>query len=223
MSAIAVSLLLSACSGSSETRDDAETGAVGAGSCAFMVRFQGRTYVGRQAILQPRPGDFVGNALMPQCSDGGGASVPDEEISVVTLPGVDPEIAVVWNGNPGTILVNEDLTTLPAEAQRYFERPECRPDHEPIELMGPWWGILGADGETELDLLPPYDLELLVRRASDPRYEGFDLFVRVPPSTGKPLTKEDIRTSLWEGGSIAITARCEGDRFVADGVQSYPG
>jgi hypothetical protein len=64
---------------------------------------------------------------------------------------------------------------------------------------------------------------LLVRRASDPRYEGFDLFVRVPPSAGKPLTKEDIRTSLWEGRSIAIIARCEGDRFVADDVQSYPG
>lgn len=223
MLAIAISLFVSACSGSPESHRDPETGPAGAGSCAFMVFFRGATYVGRQAILQPEPGDFVGNALLPQCSDGGGGPVPDEEISVVTLPGVDPEIAVVWSGNPGTILVNEDLTRLPAEAQRYFERPACRPDHEPIELIGPWWGILGADGDTELDLLPPYDLELLVRRASDPTYERFDLYVRVPPSVGKPLTKEDIRTSLWEGGSIAITARCEGDRFVAEDVKSYPG
>jgi hypothetical protein len=70
------------------------------GPCASIVHFQGRTYLGKQAILQPEPGDFVGYASMPQCSDGGGETVPDEEISVVELPGVDPEIAVVWNGEP---------------------------------------------------------------------------------------------------------------------------
>lgn len=219
---IAISLFLSACSGSPGRHEGTRPGAIGAGSCAFVVEFRGQTYVGRQAILQPEPGDFVGYASMPQCSDGV-EPVRDEEISVVTLPGVDPEVAVVWNGNPGTVLINEDLGALPDEAQRYFERPDCRAEDEPIELFGPWLGILGADGETELDLLPPYDLELLVHRASDPRYEGFDLFVRVPAAAGEPLVKEDVRTSLWEGGAISITASCQGDRFVAEGVKTYPG
>lgn len=220
---IAIVLPITACSRPPEPGDVGATGGSGEGSCAFVVTFRGETYVGRQAIVQPEPGDFVGNALMPGCSDSGESPEPDEEISVVELPGVHPDVAVVWNGNPGTILVREDVDPLPPEVQRYFESPACDPEDEPVELFGRWLGILAPDQETELDLVPPYDLEILVRRASSATYERADLFVRVSASAGRPLTREDIRTSLWEGGFLRVTARCADDGFVADDVTAYPG
>jgi hypothetical protein len=86
-------------------------------------------------------------------------------------------------------------------------------------LSGPWLGILGADGKTELDLIPPYDLFIHVADASNARYKRAQLTVRVPPSFGRPISHADIENSLWKGGSIAITAGCDGSGFVAGDVR----
>ena len=73
---------------------------------------------------------------------------------------------------------------FPSELERYFDRPVCDPAHEPLRLFGQWAGIIQPDQTTEVDLDPPYDLELLVSVASAPEYEGADLIVRVPTSAG---------------------------------------
>jgi hypothetical protein len=220
LSAAIVAAFLSG--GCSSRKDEALAG--GEGSCVFVVTFGGERYVGRQVFVEPPLGEALGEGVIPSCdAPNAGESVGDERIPVVELVGIDPSMAIVWEGQPSSILVREDIDLLPAELERYFERPVCDPSHEPIRLFGTWVGIIGPGETTELDLVPPYDLELLVSVASEPEYQGADLIVRVPASAGRLVTKKDIRTSLWKGGSIEMTVRCSGARFMADTVATYPG
>jgi len=136
------------------------------------------------------------------------------------LSGVDPDIAVLWNTD--TILVREGTDPLPAAIERSLELPSCDQADEPIELSGMWIGILGADGNTELDMDPPYDVEMLVDTSSSPAYERAQLTIRVPASLGRPLTRDDVGASLWKGGRIAVSATCRGDGFVASEVAADP-
>lgn len=218
---------LAACADPSEPSRAVNEGDVlseGEGSCALIVTFRGERYVGRQVLVEPPLGEGVGEALIPACNDSdGGDSIGDERIPVVELQGTDPSVAVVWEGQPSSILVREDGDRLPSELQSYFDRPACVPSREPIQLFGQWVGIIEPDETTEVDLIPPYDLELLVSVASSPEYQGADITVRVPASGGRLVSKEDIRTSLWKGGSIEMTVRCAGDRFLAQTVETYPG
>ena len=81
---------------------------------------------------------------------------------------------------------------------------------------------LGADGHTELDLAPPYDVHIFVQETTSPRYERAFLTIRVPEELGRPLTRDDIHSSLWEGGTIEFTAGCNNGRYVALRVVAYP-
>lgn len=199
-------------------------GPPGSGSCAFVATFEGGTYEGRTVRVEPAIGESLGEAVLPPCDDtNDGDSDEAERIPVNRVPGVDPALAVVWEGQPSTLLIRMGVEPLPTELQRYFERPVCDPATEPIQLHGTWTGIIGPNETTELDLEPPYDLELIVLVASNPAYEGADLIVRVPASSGRLISRQDIRTSLGEGGSIDITARCDGARFLAESAETYPG
>lgn len=222
-----MTVVLAACADPPEPSravNEGEVLSAGEGSCALIVTFRGERYVGRQVLVEPPLGEGSGEAVIPACNDSnGGDSVGVERIPVVELKGTDPSVAVVWEGQPSSIFVREDIDPLPSELQTYFERPVCDPSREPIHLFGLWIGIIQPDQTTELDLIPPYDLELLVSVASSPEYRGADLTVRVPASGGRLVSKEDIRTSLWKGGSIEMTVRCAGDRFLADTVGTYPG
>jgi hypothetical protein len=144
-----------------------------------------------------------------------------EQIEVAALPGVSPDVAVLWISG-ASVLVRDDVDPLPSKVERFLSPPGCLDADEPITMRGRWNGILGADGKTELDMVPPYDVDLLVETASAPRYERAFLTVRVPPSLGTPLSEDDLSTSLWQGGSIEITARCSRDRFVAERVEAFP-
>jgi hypothetical protein len=48
------------------------------------------------------------------------------------------------------------------------------------------------------------------------------LDVRVPAALGKPLTRADLRASLWNGGTITVTATCRGGRYIATQVTAAP-
>jgi len=102
--------------------------------------------------------------------------------------------------------------------------PSCDAGDTPLRLEGEWLGILGADGNTELDLLPPYDVDIRVRDASSDRYLRSLLTVRVPPTLGHPISHLDVRTALWKPGTLAAQVHCgDGGRFVADQVTVTPG
>jgi hypothetical protein len=142
---------------------------------------------------------------------------------VARIRGVSPRVAVIWVGETDTILLRKSLSSnLPGAVRRLFQAPGCRAGDAPITLEGPWTGILGANGKTELDMRPPYDVGLRVAHASARRYLRASLTVRVPASLGSPLSKSDLRDSLRAGGTIRITATCSGGRFVAERVRAFP-
>ena len=221
---LAASSLLAACGGAAT---DGGYQASGSGSCAFIVRYDGHRYSGSSVQVEPAvEGKRLGSGTIPSCNDTG--SAPDESaaetVEVAELPGVSPSVAITLVGRSDVVLLREDVDfdALPAEVERLMRAPGCDPGDEPITLAGRWLGILGADGNTELDMMPPYDLELFVEDASPDGYERAYLTVRVPPELGQPLTHDDVRTSLWEPGTLSLTATCRHGRFVATDVEAQP-
>jgi hypothetical protein len=213
--AIAVVAILAGCS--SETEGGAGAGSEGEASCALVVRYRGENYEGTGVQVARLEGERIGSAVLPGCE----ADEPDEQIRVARLPGVSPKVALVWVGRFDLVLVREG-TDLPPEIAQAFDAPKCDQRDAPIRLSGPWLGILSADGNTETDLLPPYDLELRVKYASVRKYERAFITVRVQKDLGAPLTRDDVRSSLLQDGSIALTVRCESERFVAKQVSAFP-
>lgn len=131
-----------------------------------------------------------------------------------------PEIALAWHANPATVFVAPGVEREPPELRRLMRAPRCDPRDEPIDLVGPWLGILGTDGRGDPE--PPYALEILVEETTAPRYERAFLSVRVPERLGRPLTRSDVRSSLWEGGKLELTVGCENGRYVAERVSAHP-
>jgi hypothetical protein len=192
-----------------------------AGSCGLVVHFGGRTYGGNGVQVQPRPGRPVGVGVIPGCNDGEPAA--SLHVHLATIPGVPARIALQareWND---AVFVNWTQRPLPRAVTHLFHAPTCRAADAPIRLRGPWRGILKPDGTTELTMVPPYDVNLLVRESSVARYARAFLTVRVPPRLGRPLTRQDIRVSLWKQGHISATVTCSGGRYVATAISASDG
>lgn len=206
---------LGACGGGETTSTE------GSGSCALVVQYEGQSYEGMPVQVAPPEGEPAGTGILPPCNDTNDADEESEEIELARFPDVSPDVALIWPGRHDIVLIAEGTDQLPKEVPALQSAPGCDPEQTPIRLYGEWWGILGADGETELDLIPPYDLQVVVTDATPDIYERADLFVRVPKSLGKPLTHDDVKSSLWEGGNIEILANCEGGRFTAERVEAF--
>lgn len=201
-------------------------------ACASLLVFNGVNYSEYRVAVQPILGDRLGVAVVPACSDGDGQDStdpnlgggpesigPDIRVEVARVQGVDPRTAIALADDPSSLFVNEGIDPLPPELDPYFEAPGCKSESAPVRLRGKWLSILGADGETELDMAPPYDVEMLVEDSTVVSYERATLRIRVPPSLGHPLTREDIRGSLWKGGDLQLLASCSGDSFVAESIE----
>jgi hypothetical protein len=188
----------------------------GEGSCALIVRYQGQTYDGVGVEIAPREGRPVGTGMLPGCEEG----EPDQKIELAEIDGVPPQIALAWHGDPTGVFISQSVERLPPELRRLMRAPKCDPLDEPIDLAGPWLGIVGTDGRG--DPQPPYDLEVFVQETTTPRYERAFLTVLVPEHLGRPLTRSDIRSSLWEGGTIELSVGCQDGRYVADAASAHP-
>lgn len=213
---------LAAATGCSGSNTSVQAG--GSASCADLVRFHGKTYMGTAVRVSPVPGRALGKAFMPPCDDTGG-QLPAEgggPIRVAELPGVSPDVAVVPLGRNDIVYLRADRTALPPEVKRLTRTPECTVADAPISLSGPWLGILGPGGRTEVDLVPPYDLSLLVRHASSGRYLRAFLDVRVPASLRRAITRPELKASLLHGGTVSITATCRSGRYIATHVETAP-
>jgi hypothetical protein len=195
----------------------------GNASCAFTVNYQGHTYMGSGVGVAPLEGKPLGQVTLPACDDTGEASgaEPAEEIELAEVDGVSPSVALVWRGHREMVLIREDIdyNQLPPALARLLRAPRCDPGDEPILLAGPWHGIIGAD---ELDMAPPYDLTMYVEESSAKRYERAYLTVRVPAELRRPLSRADLRSSLWEGGTISLTVSCREGRYLAEQVDAHP-
>jgi hypothetical protein len=212
--AVVLGGLLAACGGGS-----GNTG--GSASCVFLARFQGHEYTSVAVAIGPVEGRPLGTAVLPGCGDTGRSTPRDEEVPVGELPGVSPQIAIVLRGTSNQVLVRKGVDRLPPEVRRLLHAPACDAGDQPIELSGPWLGIHDQD-RTEVDLIPPYQLDMLVMETTNHRYERAYLMIQVPESLGHPLSREDLAGSLWRGGTISITSGCQDGRFVAQRVNAFP-
>ena len=214
---IAATLLAGGCTGG-----ESGGGVQGGPSCALLATFRGDIYQGTTVAVAPVEGEPLGVAILPGCNDTGNAAGGERssQIEVTRLPGVSPRDAVSWHDNPAEILIRSDLgrSDWPAGVATLMHPTGCRAADVPLTLAGPWLGILGADGKTEVDLVPPYDLDMLVDHASSARYERSFLTVHVPASLGRPLSHHDVRISLWKGGTITLRTTCNAGRYIATSV-----
>jgi hypothetical protein len=191
-------------------RGDRTPGSRLATSCALLLEFEGALYSGSVVEVAPSEGPVLGTGVLPACGD-----TPAEPITVAAIQGVPPELAIMVPGEIDRVFQRQP----PRALTRLFDAPRCSPRTVPFVLEGPWLGIVD-DGT---DLKPPYDLELFVESTSAPRYARAFLAVRVPRSLGRPLTRADVRRSLWQGGTIRIGTRCGlRGRYVATSVKAFP-
>jgi hypothetical protein len=190
------------------------------GSCAAIIIYRGQRYVGQGVEIRPVEGQTVGRATVPACNDGGDSGGDDQQVLVAAIAGVAPDVALTRSGQ-GDLYIREGIAVseLPEAVTNLVHAPSCEPADEPITLFGRWIGIAGAD---EANMNPPYDVRLDVLRSTPHRYERADLLVLVPKALGRPLDADDLHNSLWQGGTITITAVCRGGRFVATGVAAKP-
>ncbi len=193
------------------------------GLCVLNVRFRGHDYGGTSVQVAPRHGRDLGTGVIPACNDTGDGGGHTERLTIQALPGVSPATAVVVRGWDDSVLVRDGIEELPRSVQRLTEPLSCRSSDAPITLRGQWTGIIQPNGETELDLVPPYHVYVTVRQASHERYERAFLTVVVPPSLGAPLDRDDITTSLWKGGDLSARVRCGSNgTYVAERVEAFP-
>jgi hypothetical protein len=194
----------------------------GSATCAFIPSFHGHRYSGVRVNVAPVAGRRLGVAHTPPCDDTGGSlpATSGERLPVAELPGVSTSVALVVLGMDDTLLVR-DANRLPEEIRRLMRVPACASSRR-LTLEGPWLGILQPNGGTELDMVPPYDVSVRVTRSSESRYLRASLAVRVPAVLGRPLSRHDVRTSLWKGGSISLTVACHDGRYVATTTTAAP-
>jgi hypothetical protein len=188
------------------------------------VEFNGQVYDGALVTVAPEQGERLGTGTIPPCNDTGPSTSPEavQRVPVAAVPGVDPAIVVMWVGRVDSVLIRRGATDLPPEVAELQRPVPCASADGTITLAGPWLGILAANGDTETDLVPPYDLQMMAGDASEDQYRRAFLSVRVPKGLPPPLSQEDLASSLSGGGTIRVTVHCSGDRYVAASVRALP-
>ena len=106
--------------------DDDTDGARPAPSCAYVVEYDGRTYLGREETDVP-VGKSLGAATRPACDDTPGDGDEGEGPALMTafaVRGVDPAVAVAVAEDPGAyrLVVADSVKELPPELRKVTER-----------------------------------------------------------------------------------------------------
>ncbi|MBX9362903.1 DUF6281 family protein [Streptomyces sp. WAC04114] len=123
--AAALASLSVGCSSVSSPDDDTD-GARPAPSCAYVVEYDGRTYLGRSETYVP-VGKSLGAATRPACDDTPGDGDEEEGPALMTafaVRGVDPSVAVAVAEDPGEyrLVVADSVKELPPELRKVTER-----------------------------------------------------------------------------------------------------
>jgi hypothetical protein len=88
-----------------------------AGACALAIEYAGAMYLGTAVDVEPLEGEPLGTGVVPACDDGCGAAAADE-VELASIPGVSPEIAVVWGEFDDTVFVREGVEDFPRALRR---------------------------------------------------------------------------------------------------------
>ncbi|NEE12627.1 hypothetical protein G3M58_40005 [Streptomyces sp. SID7499] len=119
--AAALASLSVGCTSVSSPDDDTD-GARSAPSCAYVVEYDGRTYLGRAETDVP-VGKSLGAATRPACDDTPGDGDDGEGPALMTafaVRGVDPAVAVAVAEDPGEyrLVVADSVRELPPELRK---------------------------------------------------------------------------------------------------------
>ncbi|MEU3085691.1 DUF6281 family protein [Streptomyces massasporeus] len=112
------------CTSVSSPDDDTDS-ARPAPSCAYVVEYDGRTYLGRAETDVP-VGKSLGAATRPACDDTPGDADEGEGPALMTafaVRGVDPAVAVAVAEDPGEyrLVVADSVKELPPELRKVTE------------------------------------------------------------------------------------------------------
>ena len=190
-----------------------------AGSCIAALKFDGQMYEGHAVNNAPEVGETLGDATFPPCNDTPGSSEEATTSAVAAIKGVDPDRAIVVVAQARDMVWVKAGTGLPESLEGLMARAKCE-DEGAFTLEGDWLGI--PDPGT--DLVPPYRLQMYVTKTSpgSEQYQDSQLSVRVNDETKNPVTKQDVKTSLWEGGSMRADVHCNDGAFIADDLAFFP-
>ncbi len=148
-----VAPLLTSCLGGTTAADGKHASGI-SGSCAAVVRFDGRTYVGHGDLRRsPETTGRAWGATVPSCEDGNGAA-PAARVRVRELRGISIGQALLVDGQ----LFLAKGEPIPEVARVWFAPPRCDTDSPPA--TGQWRGVPGGP-QPRLDggLHPPCRFE----------------------------------------------------------------
>ncbi|MZF90082.1 DUF6281 family protein [Streptomyces sp. SID5643] len=118
--ALLAATLLSLSAGCTGASPDAE--ARPQASCAYVIEYDSRTYLGREETDVP-VGESLGSATRPACDDTPGDGDDGEGRALMTafaVKGVDPAVAIAVAEDPGAyrLVVADTVTELPPELRK---------------------------------------------------------------------------------------------------------
>jgi hypothetical protein len=193
-----------------------EPGSTGSADCAFVVEWDGQTWVDHGAIDRvPVAGDVLGHGVVPGCDDMGQGPGPSEDVVVRSVRGVDASEAILVNGN---VLLPDGVTALPEQLRAGRGPVRCDLGGT-VRLTGRWVGVTSRrESRFDGDVRPPYRVEF---RTTDPRVtDGWaEVGLRALGTTGsRPLTPTEVKAMLWHEDEEVLTTHCEDGRFVVDSI-----
>ncbi|MEV0242981.1 DUF6281 family protein [Streptomyces sp. NPDC050674] len=108
------------------TVTSADGGGRAEASCAYVVEYDSRRYLGREETDIP-VGESLGSATRPACDDTPGDGDDGEGPALMTafaVRGVDPAVAVAVAEDPGAyrLVVAESVRELPPELRKMTDR-----------------------------------------------------------------------------------------------------
>ena len=209
--ALAVACLplgLTACAGSGTNLGETTRSSA---SCAAVLRVDGKDYLGIGGLRRdPEVTGEEVEATMPGCNDMGGEAPPDETVTAQVLSEVDRDTALFYEG---AIYVREG-SDAPEQLQYWRTAPKCTTDGA-FELSGTWLGVQGPHKpESDGDIQLPYRVTMHVDEGPD-EYERAQVVVHAGTSTSPALDADDVKSTLWTGGSVTAQVHCDGGQFEA--------
>ncbi|QNN53805.1 DUF6281 family protein [Nocardioides mesophilus] len=201
-----------------------DPGGTGEAKCVALLDFAGHRYLGDGSLgegAELRPGKVLGTGVHPGCDDGGGAAETYES-TVRAVPGVDPGVAVLSDGQ---VWIDEEAKTAPEFLTRARQAVRCDLD-APLTLTGAWTGVeQRAKVRFDGDVRAPARITVVVQGPSPvvpPAFAAVTLPVRLPRGVDVPPA-DDVVAMLQRGAPLRLTVTCDGPAFVATALERVSG
>ncbi|MGB7448356.1 MAG: DUF6281 family protein [Ornithinimicrobium sp.] len=189
-------------------------------SCAAEIVFDGRTYAGYgDPLRMPRPGQRVGTGSTPPCADGQRAG--NEAVEVWSLPGVEPDVAVMAQG---VVWIEGRASALPEELDELTEPVKCTAADEST-ITGRVVSVEASVGEEELRPQPPYEATVKADGGATlplSQYSSVTVQLVVTSQTQGGRDAELLDAALRSGDHLDISVRCVTGRFEATSWRLAP-